>query len=450
MSDVFLDRIPPQNIEAEQAVLGAVLLDKEALITVSDILHPEDFYRVAHQRIYSSMLNISEMGEPVDLVTLTADLQGQNILEEVGGIVYLTDLVNAVPTAANVEYYAKIVEEKSIVRRLIRVTTDIASTGYSGNEDVSELISSAEKGILEISNKKLSRGFVPIKDIVSEALEQINMLYANSGEISGVESGYVDLDRMTTGFQNSDLIIIASRPSVGKTALALNIAQNVGCRGKLPVAIFSLEMAGRQLVQRMISSEGNIDGHRIRTGALDQQDWLKLSVAMSSLSEAPIYIDDTPGINIFDIRSKARRLQVEKGLGLIIIDYLQLITVRGKMDNRQQEISEISRQLKSIARELDVPVIALSQLSRAVEQRQDKRPMLSDIRESGSIEQDADLVAFLYREDYYDPETENKNIIEVILAKHRNGPTGKVELLFMKNYNKFVNIEKKDEFRKDG
>ncbi len=450
MSDVFLDRIPPQNIEAEQAVLGAVLLDKEALITVSDILHPEDFYRVAHQRIYSSMLNISEMGEPVDLVTLTADLQGQNILEEVGGIVYLTDLVNAVPTAANVEYYAKIVEEKSIVRRLIRVTTDIASTGYSGNEDVSELISSAEKGILEISNKKLSRGFVPIKDIVSEALEQINLLYANSGEISGVESGYVDLDRMTTGFQNSDLIIIASRPSVGKTALALNIAQNVGCRGKLPVAIFSLEMAGRQLVQRMISSEGNIDGHRIRTGALDQQDWLKLSVAMSSLSEAPIYIDDTPGINIFDIRSKARRLQVEKGLGLIIIDYLQLITVRGKMDNRQQEISEISRQLKSIARELDVPVIALSQLSRAVEQRQDKRPMLSDIRESGSIEQDADLVAFLYREDYYDPETENKNIIEVILAKHRNGPTGKVELLFMKNYNKFVNIEKKDEFRKDG
>lgn len=450
MSDVFLDRIPPQNIEAEQAVLGAVLLDKEALITVSDILHPDDFYRVSHQKIYNSMLNISDMGEPVDLVTLTADLQGQKILEEVGGIVYLTDLVNAVPTAANVEYYAKIVEEKSIVRRLIRVTTEIASTGYTGNEDVSELISSAEKGILEISNKKLSRGFVPIKDIVSEALEQINILYANSGEISGVESGYVDLDRMTTGFQNSDLIIIASRPSVGKTALALNIAQNVGCRGKLPVAVFSLEMAGRQLVQRMISSEGNIDGHRIRTGALDQQDWLKLSVAMSSLSEAPIYIDDTPGINIFDIRSKARRLKVEKGLSLIIIDYLQLINIRGKMDNRQQEISEISRQLKSIARELDVPVIALSQLSRAVEQRQDKRPMLSDIRESGSIEQDADLVAFLYREDYYDPETENKNIVEVILAKHRNGPTGKAELLFMKNYNKFVNIEKKDEFRKDG
>jgi replicative DNA helicase len=450
MSDVFLDRIPPQNIEAEQAVLGAVLLDKEALITVSDILHPDDFYRVAHQKIYNSMLNISDMGEPVDLVTLTADLQGQKILEEVGGIVYLTDLVNAVPTAANVEYYAKIVEEKSIVRRLIRVTTEIASTGYTGNEDVSELISSAEKGILEISNKKLSRGFVPIKDIVSEALEQINILYANSGEISGVESGYVDLDRMTTGFQNSDLIIIASRPSVGKTALALNIAQNVGCRGKLPVAVFSLEMAGRQLVQRMISSEGNIDGHRIRTGALDQQDWLKLSVAMSSLSEAPIYIDDTPGINIFDIRSKARRLKVEKGLSLIIIDYLQLINIRGKMDNRQQEISEISRQLKSIARELDVPIIALSQLSRAVEQRQDKRPMLSDIRESGSIEQDADLVAFLYREDYYDPETENKNIVEVILAKHRNGPTGKAELLFMKNYNKFVNIEKKDEFRKDG
>ena len=283
-----------------------------------------------------------------------------------------------------------------------------------------------------------------IKDIVSEALEQINILYSSDGEVSGVISGYADLDKMTTGFQNSDLIIIASRPSVGKTALALNIAQNVGCRVKIPVAIFSLEMAGRQLVQRMISAEGNIDSHRIRTGALDDQDWMKLSLAMSSLSEAPIYIDDTPGINIFDIRSKARRLQSEKGLGLIIIDYLQLITIRGKMDNRQQEISEISRQLKSIARELDVPVIALSQLSRAVEQRQDKRPMLSDIRESGSIEQDADLVAFLYREDYYDPETENKNIVEVILAKHRNGPTGKAELIFMKNYNKFVNMITKE------
>lgn len=450
MSDVFLDRIPPQNIEAEQAVLGAILLAKEALITVSDMLSPEDFYRVAHQRIYSSMLNISETGEPVDLVTLTAELQSRKDLEEVGGVVYLTDLANAVPTAANVEYYAKIVEEKSIVRRLIKVSTEIASTGYSDSEDVSELISSAEKGILEISNKKLSRGFVSIKDIVNEALEQINLLYNSDGEVSGIISGYTDLDRLTTGFQNSDLIIIASRPSVGKTALALNIAQNVGCRGKLPVAIFSLEMAGRQLVQRMISAEGNIDSYRIRTGTLEDEDWLKLSAAMGSLSDAPIYIDDTPGINIFDIRSKARRLQAEKGLSLIIIDYLQLITVRGKMDNRQQEISEISRQLKSIARELDVPVIALSQLSRAVEQRQDKRPMLSDIRESGSIEQDADLVAFLYREDYYDSETENKNIVEIILSKHRNGPTGKIELFFMKSYNKFVNMIKKDEYGKEG
>ncbi len=444
MNELFLDRIPPQNIEAEQAVLGAVLLEKDTLITIGDMLTVEDFYRTAHQKIYKAMLKISETGEPVDLITLTAELQSNKLLEEIGGVTYLTDLVNAVPTAANAEYYAKIIEEKAIIRKLIKVTTEIASTSYSGNEDVSELIGLAEKRILEISNKKINNGFVLIKDVLEKTIDQIEYLHHNSGEITGTISGFKELDKITTGFQKSDLIIIAARPSVGKTAFSLNVAQNVGCRSKLPVAIFSLEMSASQLVQRMISSEGNLDGHKLRTGSLDDSDWSKLTIAMSTLSEAPIYIDDTPGINIFDIRSKARRLKAEQGLSLIIIDYLQLINVRGKLDNRQQEISEISRQLKSIARELEVPVIALSQLSRAVEQRQDKRPMLSDIRESGSIEQDADVVAFLYREDYYNPETENKNIVEIIIAKHRNGPTGKIELVFLKNYNKFVNSIRKE------
>ncbi|MGD9678379.1 MAG: replicative DNA helicase [Vulcanibacillus sp.] len=450
MSELFIDRIPPQNIEAEQAVLGAILLEKETLITINDILTAEDFYRAVHQKIYKAMINISETREPVDLITLTAELQKNKILEEIGGVTYLTDLVNAVPTAANAEYYAKIVEEKSIIRRLIKVATDIATTGYSSGEEVDELVGTAERKILEISHKKISNGFVLIKDILAKTIDQIDYLHNNSGEVTGTVSGFSDLDKMTLGFQKSDLIIVAARPSVGKTAFSLNVAQNIACRGKLPVAIFSLEMAASQLVQRMISAEGNLDSHKLRTGRLDDSDWNKLTAAISTLSEAPIYIDDTPGISIFDIRSKARRLKMEKGLSLIIVDYLQLITVRGKLDNRQQEISEISRQLKNIARELEVPVIALSQLSRAVEQRQDKRPMLSDIRESGSIEQDADIVTFLYREDYYDPETENKNIVEIIIAKHRNGPTGKVELVFLKNYNKFVNsINKKEESRQD-
>lgn len=444
MSELFLDKIPPQNLEAEQAVLGAILLEKEAIILVNDIITPEDFYRVVHQKIFNSMKQITQSGEPVDLVTLTAELQKNQVLDEIGGVSYLTDLVSAVPTAANVEYYARIVEEKSMVRRLIKVATEIASTGYSSSEKVNQLVEEAEKRIFEISNKKSSRGFVVIKDVLEETIDRIELLHNNKGDITGISTGYSDLDRITSGFQKSDLIIVAARPSVGKTAFALNIAQNVACRSSVPVAVFSLEMSASQLVQRMISSEGNIDGYKLRTGKLDgDNDWNKLTMAMSTLSEAEIYIDDTPGINIYDIRSKARRLKAEKGLELIVIDYLQLITAKNRSDNRQQEISEISRQLKGIARELEVPVIALSQLSRAVEQRQDKRPMLSDIRESGSIEQDADLVAFLYRDDYYNSETENPDVVEVLIAKHRNGPVGKVELLFLKNYNKFVNFEKK-------
>ncbi|GAB6934974.1 MAG: replicative DNA helicase [Bacillota bacterium] len=443
MSELFLDRMPPHNIEAEQAVLGAVFLEKEALITAMEIVRPEDFYRTAHQRIFQCMIDLLERGEPIDLVTVTAELQNRKWLEEVGGVSYLTDLANAVPTAANVEYYARIVEEKALLRRLIRVATQIASTGYGETEDVGEILSQAERNILEISQRRSRGQFVSIKDVLLETYEKIEFLATHRGEVTGVASGYPDLDRMTSGFQPSDLIIVAARPSVGKTAFALNIAQNVGIRGET-VAIFSLEMSAQQLVTRMLCAEGNLEAHKLRTGYLEEEDWERLTMAISTLSKAPIFIDDTPGITVTEIRSKLRRLKAERGLSLVVIDYLQLIQGRSRYaENRQQEISEISRSLKGIARELHVPVIALSQLSRAVEQRQDKRPILSDIRESGSIEQDADIVAFLYRDDYYDPETDRKNIVEVIIAKQRNGPTGKVELVFLKEYNKFVSLDRR-------
>lgn len=450
MSELFLDRIPPQNLEAEQAVLGAIFLEKDTLVTVMEILAPEDFYRGSHQKTYRAMLDVFEAGEPVDLITITAELQGKKLIEEIGGVSYLTDLANSVPTAANVEYYAKIVEEKSVLRRLIRVATEIASTGYSSSEDIGDLIGDAERKILELTQRKSNDDFIPIKDVLMETLDRIEYLHHQKGGITGIPSGFKDLDKMTSGFQRSDLIIIAARPSVGKTAFALNVAQNVAARAKETVAIFSLEMSASQLVQRMVAAEGNIDGHKLRTGTLEDNDWQKLTMAMSTLSEAPIYIDDSPGITVNDIRVKLRRLKTEKNLGLVVIDYLQLIHGRGKSDNRQQEISEISRTLKGIARELEVPVIALSQLSRAVEQRQDKRPILSDIRESGSIEQDADIVAFLYRDDYYNPESEKQNIIEIIIGKQRNGPVGKVELVFLKNFNKFVNYAKTKEGTNEG
>lgn len=442
MDEQLIERVPPQNIESEQAVLGAVLIEPEALTTVTEILKPEDFYRTSHQKIFEAMMAVSDRGEPVDIVTLTAYMQNQGQIEEIGGVSYLATLANTVPTAANCDYYATIVKEKAVVRRLIKVATQIAASGYEGSEDVTGLIDDAERRISELSNEKIARGFTPIKDVLLTTFERIEFLYANKGGVTGVPTGYPDLDRMTSGFQKSDLIIVAARPSVGKTAFSLNIAQNVAVRAGVPVAIFSLEMGKEQLVQRILCAEANLDAGRMRTGYLEDDDWPKLTMAVSTLAEAPIYIDDTPGITVADIRSKCRRLQQEHGLGMILIDYLQLIQGRGKGDNRQQEISEISRTLKLIARELNVPVIALSQLSRSVEQRQDKHPMLSDLRESGSIEQDADIVAFLYRDDYYDPESEKKNIIEIIIAKQRNGPTGKVELVFLKNFNKFVSLER--------
>jgi len=441
VSDLFLDRVPPQNNEAEQSVIGAVFLSKEALITAMEILRPEDFYKTAHQRIFQTMLDLYEKGEPVDLVTVTAELQDHKLLDEVGGVPYLTALAGSVPTAANVEYYARIVEEKSLLRRLILTATKIANDGYSREDEVGEIIADAEKYIMEIAQNRNSGGFTPIRDALLETYERIEFLSQRRGDVTGIPSGYVDLDKMTAGFQRSDLIILAARPSVGKTAFALNVAQNVAARAGETVAIFSLEMSASQLVQRMICAEGNLDASKMRSGWLEEDDWQKLTMAIGTLAKAPIYIDDSPGVTVQDIRAKCRRLQAERGLGMILIDYLQLIHGRGKGDNRQQEVSEISRTLKGIARELNVPVIALSQLSRSVEQRQDKRPMMSDIRESGSIEQDADIVAFLYRDDYYDKQTENKNVIEVIIAKQRNGPTGTVELAFLKEFNKFVSLD---------
>lgn len=445
MSDLFTDRTPPQNIEAEQAVLGAVFLEPDAITTASELLMPEDFYRASHQRIFSVMLDLGEKGEPIDLVTVTSELKDQKLLEDVGGVSYLSDLANSVPTAANIEYYGHIVEEKALLRRLIKVATEVAANGYTREDNVDEVLNEAEKQILEVAQKKNVGAFKAIKDVLVQTYDNIEALQNQKGDITGIPTGFLELDNITAGFQRNDLIIVAARPSVGKTAFALNIAQNVGTKTDENIAIFSLEMGADQLVSRMLCAEGNIDAQKLRTGDLQSEDWQKLTMAMGSLSNSGIYIDDTPGIRVNEIRAKCRRLKQEKGLGMILIDYLQLIRGSGGngSENRQQEVSEISRSLKGLARELEVPVIALSQLSRGVESRQDKRPMMSDIRESGSIEQDADIVAFLYRDDYYDKESEKQNIIEIIIAKQRNGPVGTVELAFVKEYNKFVNLERR-------
>lgn len=444
MNDLFQDRTPPQNIEAEQAVIGAIFLEPSALTLAAEILIPEDFYRSAHQKIFDVMLKLSESGRAIDLITVTEELSAMKELEDVGGVSYLSEIAVSVPTAANIGYYAKIVEEKSILRRLIRTATSIVTDGYSREDEVEEVLSEAEKSIMEVAQRKNSGAFHDIKDVLVRTYDNIEMLHNRKGDVTGIPTGFAELDRMTAGFQRNDLIIVAARPSVGKTAFALNIAQNVGTKTGENVAIFSLEMGAEQLVMRMLCAEGNINAQNLRTGALTDEDWRKLTMAMGSLSNSGIYIDDTPGVRISEIRSKCRRLKQEHGLGMILIDYLQLIQGSGRSkENRQQEVSEISRSLKALARELEVPVIALSQLSRGVEQRQDKRPMMSDIRESGSIEQDADIVAFLYRDDYYDQESENKNIIEIIIAKQRNGPVGTVQLAFVKEYNKFVNLERR-------
>lgn len=437
----LLDRVPPHNHDAEQSVLGAIFLEPQALITAAEVLVPEDFYRVAHQKIFQTFLTLSDKGEPIDSVSVAEDLMAKKELEDVGGLPYISEVANAVPTAANVSHYAKIVEEKSLLRRLIRVATQIVEDGYTREDEVEALLSEAEKNMMEVSNRQNAGDFQHIQDVLVDTYDNIELLHSQQGEVTGIPTGFTDLDRVTAGFQRNDLIIVAARPSVGKTAFALNIAQNVATKTTENVAIFSLEMGSDQLVSRMLCAEGNIDAQVLRTGALQAKDWEKLTLAMGSLSNAGIFIDDSSGIRVNEIRSKCRRLQQEHGLGMIIIDYLQLIQGSGNGgESRQQEVSEISRSLKGLARELKVPVIALSQLSRSVEQRQDKRPMMSDLRESGSIEQDADIVSFLYREDYYDKESEN-NMIEIIIAKQRNGPTGTVSLAFKKEYNKFVNVD---------
>jgi replicative DNA helicase len=444
VNETYADRLPPQNIEAEQAVLGAILLEPSSLTLASEILIPEDFYRASHQRIFNVMLKLSDQGKAVDLITVTEELAATNLLEDTGGVSYLSELAASVPTAANIEFYAKIVEEKSLLRRLIRTATGIVQDGYQREDEVDVLLGDAEKSIMEVASRKNVGSFHNIKDVLVRTYDNIEMMHNRVGDITGIATGFAELDKMTAGFQRNDLIIVGARPSVGKTAFALNIAQNVATKTGENVAIFSLEMGAEQLVMRMLCAEGNIDAQRLRTGSLTEEDWGKLTMAMGSLSNAGIFIDDTPGVRTQDIRSKCRRLKQEHGLGMVVIDYLQLILGNGRSgENRQQEVSEISRSLKQLARELEVPVIALSQLSRGVEQRQDKRPMMSDIRESGSIEQDADIVAFLYRDDYYDKESENKNIIEIIIAKQRNGPTGTVSLAFVKEYNKFVNLERR-------
>ncbi|MCI1859571.1 MAG: replicative DNA helicase [Sporolactobacillus sp.] len=445
MSDLFADRTPPYNAEAEQAVLGAVFLEPSALASASEILVPEDFYRTSHQLIFSAMLDLFDRNEPIDAVTVTNVLQSTKRLEEVGGVSYLAQLAGSVPTAANVEYYCHIVADKSLLRRLIRTATQIVSDSYTRDDHAETIVDDAERKILEVTERKRGGEFRPIRDVLVEAYDNIETLQKRKDDVTGTATGFIELDRMTAGFQKNDLIIVAARPSVGKTAFALNIAQNVATKSDAVVAIFSLEMGARQLAMRMLCAEGNIDAQKLRTGNLEDEDWQKLTLAMGTLSRASIYIDDSPGVRVNDIRAKCRRLKQEKGLDLVIIDYLQLISgtgSQGRQENRQQEVSEISRTLKAMARELDIPVIALSQLSRGVESRQDKRPMMSDIRESGSIEQDADVVAFLYRDDYYNKDSDKQNIVEIIIAKQRNGPIGTVELAFIKEYNKFVNIDR--------
>ncbi len=437
-----MSRMPPHNMEAEQSVLGCMLLDKESVATATDFLNSDDFYADAHKEIFDSMVEIYDRGEPVDLVTVTEQLRQRGTLEAVGGVAYLSDLSMAVPSTANIKYYVDIVEEKAILRRLIAACNDIISKSYEAREEIDLIIDHAEKSIFQITQRNTVSDFEPIKTVLLETYSKIEEMSKNQGKIIGVPTGFHDFDQKTSGLQPSDLILVAARPSMGKTSFVLNIAQYAAIRANVPVAIFSLEMSKDQLVQRMLSAEANVELQKIRTGDLSEEDWIKLVEAAGPLSQAPIYIDDTPGISVMEMRSKARRLKLEKGLGMIIIDYLQLMSGRGRAENRQQEISEISRSLKALARELSVPVVTLSQLSRAPEARTDHRPMLSDLRESGAIEQDADLVAFLYRDEYYNPDTEKKNIAEVIIAKQRNGPTGTVELVWLGQYTKFANYEK--------
>ena len=438
-----LNKIPPHDTEAEQAVLGSMLTDKEAIINAIEVLKEEDFYREDNKTIYEAILNLYNRAEPVDVITLKSELSTMGKLEQVGGLEYLAELPDKVPTTANVDKYIKIVEEKSMLRKLISTANDIIKLGYDETQDVDDIMDSAEKKIFDMSQAKNQKGYSSIKDILVDTFTELEQLYNKKQHITGVPTGFADLDYKTAGLHNSDLILVAARPAMGKSAFALNIATYAATRGNVPTAIFSLEMSKEQMTNRILCSQAMVDSNKVRTGKIDEDDWQKLAMASGELSEAGIYIDDTPGISIMEIRAKCRKLKLEKNIGLVVIDYLQLVAGTGKRNgSREQEISEISRSLKILAKEINVPVIALSQLSRAPEQRPDHRPMLADLRESGAIEQDADIVMFLYRDDYYNENSEKKNVAEVILAKHRSGSTGTVELMWLGNYTKFANIEK--------
>ena len=438
-----LGKIPPNDVESEQAVIGSMLTDKEAVSAAIEVLKPEDFYREDNRTIFEAILNLYGRSEPIDIITLKSELSSMGKFEAVGGLEYIAELPDKVPTTANVEQYIKIVEEKSVLRNLIKTANEIITLGYDQTQEVDGIIDGAEKKIFEVMQKKNQKGYTPIKDILVETFTELEQLYNQKQRITGIPTGFSDLDFRTSGLHNSDLMLVAARPAMGKSAFALNIATNAAVRAKVPVAIFSLEMSKEQMTSRILCSEAMVDSNKVRTGKIDDEEWSKLAAASGELSEANIYIDDTPGISIMEIRAKCRKMKIEKNIGLVVIDYLQLVQGSGKRGgSREQEIAEISRSLKILAKEINVPVIALSQLSRAPEQRPDHRPMLSDLRESGSIEQDADIVMFLYRDDYYNEDSEKKNIAEVILAKHRAGSTGTVELLWLGNYTKFANIDK--------
>ncbi len=437
-------RTPPHNLDAEQSVLGALMLDKEAIVSIADMLSPDDFYKGAHGMIYDAIIELYEKNEPIDVLSLSNRLDEKKRLTEVGGATYLASLANMVPSASNIVHYASVVKKKSTLRKLIHASTKIGELGYAEEDDVEKTLDDAEQALFSVSQQNKKQEFLTMKDALSTAFDRIDDLHKNRGEMRGVPTGFPDVDNILSGLQKSDLIILAARPSVGKTSFALDIARAAAAHHKIPTGIFSLEMSSDQLVDRMIAAEGNVDLWRLRTGNLheeaDDNDFERINEAMGSLNEAPIYIDDASSANIMNMRTMARRLQSQHDLGLIIIDYLQLMEGRSS-ENRVQEISEISRGLKTLAKELNVPIIALSQLSRAVESRTDQRPKLSDLRESGSIEQDADVVMFLYREDRVNPDTENKGIAELIIAKHRNGPVGMAKLFFKEECASYRSLE---------
>lgn len=437
-------KIPPQNAEAEASLLGAILIDTEAIVKIADLIAPDDFYEERHRRIYEAILQLYEKHSPVDILTLSDQLRSTGFIEMIGGAAYLTELTNFVPTAAHAEQYAEIISQKALRRRLIKASQDIVSLGFDEAKNLQELIEDAERRLFEVSQKHVKQDISSIETILGESFDRLDELHKDKGKIRGVPTGFKDLDNILAGLQKSDLFILAARPSMGKTAFALNLAHSVSVKASQPVLMFSLEMSKEQLVDRMLSMESGVDAWALRTGNLTDNDFEKIGQAMGALSEAKIYIDDTPGITVSDLRTKARREAHQHELGLIIVDYLQLMSGGAKFGgdgNRVQEISEISRGLKGIARELNVPLIALSQLSRSVESRHPQIPQLADLRESGSIEQDADVVAFIYREDYYNPETERTNITDIFIKKHRNGPTGGVELYFDREKQRFRSLD---------